>query len=333
MRPKGGRIIAGAQIYGGTFDGYKKLYPNLGVEVDLVQDLNNLGEIESLIREDTRAIFIETITNPLTVVADLEAIADLAHRHGLPLIVDNTLATPYLLNPIRHGADVVVYSATKALSGHGSVIGGLILDAGTFDWLGGRHPHFEKKIFTFGDRNAVETFPDFPFVGRARTHHLSLLGAALSPFDAFLILQGIETLSERVRKQSDSALEIARYLASHPQVRAVHHPETGDTENQKRAQKYLPQGSGGVFSFEYQGEKAEIVRFIKSLQLFSYHANIGDARSLVINSPCTTHHELTDEELRQAGISPQTIRLSIGLEHVKDLIEDLRQAFEKAARG
>ncbi|MDR1402242.1 MAG: aminotransferase class V-fold PLP-dependent enzyme [Tannerellaceae bacterium] len=327
---EGGRVIAAAQIYGGTFDAYKKLYPNLGVQVDVVQDINNLSEIKSLIRPDTRAVFLETVTNPLSVVANIEAIASLAHQNGLPLIVDNTLATPYLLNPIKYGADVVVYSATKALSGHGSAIGGIILESGAFNWLGGRHPHFEKEVFTFAGRNVVETFPDFPFTARVRTHYLALLGASLSPFDAFLILQGIETLSERVKKQSESAVTIARYLAAHPQVKWVSHPATGKADNKARAEKYLPLGSGGVFSFGYAGGKDEIYRFIKALNLFSYHPNIGDARSLIINAPCVTHHELTPEESERAGIYPETIRLSIGLEHVDDLLNDLRQAFENS---
>lgn len=305
----------------------KKLYPNLGVGIDIVQDINDLDEIESLIKEDTRAIFLETISNPLSVVADIEAIADLAHRNGLPLIVDNTLATPYLLNPMKYGADIVIYSATKALSGHGSVIGGIILESGRFNWLGGRHPHFGKPVYIFGNRNVVETFPNSPFIGRVRTHYLTLLGASLSPFDAFLILQGIETLSERVKKQSESALKIAQYLAVHPKVKWVSHPGTGDNENKARAAKYLPLGSGGVFSFGHTGGKEEIYRFIKSLELFSYHPNIGDARSLVINAPCVTHHEMDEEELVRAGIYPETIRLSIGLEHTDDLINDLQQAF------
>jgi O-acetylhomoserine (thiol)-lyase len=325
---EGGRIIAAAQIYGGTFDAYKKLYPNLGVGIDIVQDINNLDEIKSLIKEDTRAIFLETVSNPLSVVANIEAIANLAHQNGLPLIVDNTLATPCLLNPIQYGADIVIYSATKALSGHGSVIGGIILEAGRFDWLGGRHPHFGKPVHIFGNRNVVETFPDFPFIGRVRTHYLTLLGASLSPFDAFLILQGIATLSERLKKQSESALRVARYLSTHPQVKWVSHPAMDNNENKARAEKYLPHGTGGVFSFGHAGDQEEIYRFIKSLNIFSYHPNIGDARSLIINAPRVTHHEMDGEELTRAGIYPETIRLSIGLEHVDDLINDLQQAFE-----
>ncbi|MDR1896117.1 MAG: aminotransferase class I/II-fold pyridoxal phosphate-dependent enzyme, partial [Prevotellaceae bacterium] len=325
-----GRVIAAEQIYGGSYDAYKKIYPNLGVQIDTVTDINDLDEIRKQIKKDTRAIFIESISNPVNVIADIEAIANLAHENGLPLIVDNTIATPYLLNPIQYGADVVVYSATKALSGHGSIIGGVIVESGRkFDWLAGRHPQFEKKVFTFGDRNVVETFPDFPFIARARTHYQALLGASLSPFDAYLILQGIETLSERLKKQSESAKTIAEYLATHPKVSWVSYPTLPGNKYKSLVDKYLPKGSGGVFSFGYNGTEEEIYKFLNALKLFSYHANLGDARSLIINSPRTTHHELTVEEKNRTGIFPETLRLSIGLEDVNDLIADLEQAFKQ----
>jgi O-acetylhomoserine (thiol)-lyase len=327
-----GRVIAAAKIYGGTYDGYRKLFPNLGVEIDLLKDVNDLDEIRSLIKPDTRAIFIESISNPAVVVADIEAIAGLAHENGLPLIVDNTLATPYLFNPLEHGADIVVYSATKALSGHGSIIGGLIVEGGNFNWLGGRHPHFEKPVFTFGDRNVAETFPEFPFIGRVRTYYLSQLGATLAPFNAFLTLQGVETLNLRVRQQSESALKIAVWLEKQPKVGKVNYAALESSPYKALADKYLPKGAGGLLSFDYNGSQEEIYDFINSLELFSYHANLGDNRSLVINSPKTTHHELTPEELTEAGINPGTIRLSIGLEDVEDLIADLQQAFEKNIR-
>lgn len=322
-----GRIIAAGQIYGGTYDAYRKLYPVLGVEIDTVDDVNDLNLIRSRIKPDTRAIFIESINNPVNVIADIEAIARLAHENGIPLIVDNTLATPYLWNPIKDGADVVVYSATKALSGHGSIIGGIIVDAGKFDWLAGRHPHFAAPVYTFGGRNVTETFPDFPFAARARSYYLNLLGAALSPFDAYLILQGIETLSERLKKQSESAQTIAEYLSKHPKVSWVSYPTLPGSKYRALAGKYLPKGAGGVFSFGFNGTEEEIYKFIKAVKLFSYHANLGDARSLIINSPRTTHHELTADEKLRTGIPPETIRLSIGLEDVRDLIADLDQAF------
>ncbi|MDR1096940.1 MAG: aminotransferase class I/II-fold pyridoxal phosphate-dependent enzyme [Tannerella sp.] len=323
-----GRVIAAEQIYGGTYDAYRKIYPNLGVQIDTVPDVNDPDAIRKQIKKDTRAIFIESISNPVNVIADIEAIAKLAHENGLPLIVDNTLATPYLLNPIKYGADIVVYSATKALQGHGALVGGLIVESpAKFDWLAGRHPQFEKKVFTFGHRNVVETFPDFPFLARARTHYLALLGAALSPFEAYLILQGIETLSERLKKQSESARTVAEYLAKHPKVSWVSYPTLPGGKYRELADKYLPRGAGGVFSFGYNGDETEIYRFLNSVKLFSYHANLGDTRSLIINSPHTTHHELNAEEQNRSGIYPETIRLSIGLEDVNDLIADLEQAF------
>jgi O-acetylhomoserine (thiol)-lyase len=329
-----GRVIAAEQIYGGSYDAYKKIYPNLGVQIDTVVDINNLDEIRKQIKKDTRAIFIESVNNPLGIIADIESIANLAHEHGLPLIVDNTLPTPYLLNPIKYGADVVVYSATKALSGHGSIIGGLIVESGKkFDWLSGRHPQFAKKVFTFGDRNVVETFPDFPFVARVRTHYKSLLGASLSPFDAYLILLGIETLSERLKKQSESAQTVAEYLSKHPKVSWVSYPTLPGSKYKSLADKYLPKGAGGVFSFGYNGTEEEIYKFLNAVKLFSYHANLGDARSLIINSPRTTHHELSVEEKNRTGVFPETIRLSIGLEDVKDLIADLEQAFEQSEKN
>ncbi|MDR3129182.1 MAG: aminotransferase class I/II-fold pyridoxal phosphate-dependent enzyme [Tannerellaceae bacterium] len=328
---EGGRVIAAARIYGGTYDGYRKVYPALGVEIDLIDDVNDLEALEGLIRPDTRAIVIESISNPINIVADIQAIADVAHSHGIPLIVDNTLATPYLLRPIEYGADIVVYSATKALSGHGSIIGGLIVEAPKrFNWLGGRHPQFAKPVYTFGNRNVVETFPDFPFSARVRTHYLAILGASLSPFDAYLILQGIETLSERLHRQSASALAIAEYLAKHPRVEWVSHPLLPESPYRQLAKQYLPKGVGGIFSFGYKGDGKENYRFLNALKLFSYHANLGDARSLIINSPHTTHHELTPEELKATGVVPETLRLSIGLEDVADLIADLEQAFAKA---
>jgi O-acetylhomoserine (thiol)-lyase len=262
------------------------------------------------------------------VIADIEAIANLAHENGLPLIVDNTLATPYLLNPIKYGADVVVYSATKSLSGHGSVIAGLILESGKFNWAGGRHPQFTEKVYTLGDKSIVEALPDFPFTGRIRTNHLALLGATLGPFEAYLVLQGIETLSERVKKQTESAQKIAEFLSKQPNVVWVSLPTLPSSKYNELARKYFPKGAGGLFSFGIKGAEEEVNQFIEKLKLFSYHANIGDARSLVINSAHTTHHELTEDEQKSVGIGPEIIRLSIGLEDVDDLIADLKQAFQ-----
>jgi O-acetylhomoserine (thiol)-lyase len=325
---EGGRAIVAGQIYGGTYDAYKKIFPTLGVQVDIINDVNDLKAIKAAIKKDTKAIFIESISNPLNVIADIEAIANLAHENGLPLIVDNTLGTPYLINPIKYGADIVVYSATKALSGHGSVIAGLILESGKFNWAGGRHPHFTEKVFTLGDRTILEALPNLPFTGRIRGNYLALLGATLSPFDAYLVIQGIETLSERLKKQSDSALKIAEFLAKHPKVTWVSHPSLPTSKYYDLGKKYLKKGAGGIFSFGLKGTEEDISKFISKLKLFSYHANLGDARSLVINSAHTTHHELTEEEQQSVGIAQETIRLSIGLEDVRDLIADLKQALK-----
>jgi len=326
----GGRVIAAEQIYGGSYDAYRKIYPQLGVEIDTVPDVNDLDAIRKQIKPDTRAIYIESVSNPVNVVADIEAIATLAHEYGLPLIVDNSLPTPYLLNPIKYGADIVVYSATKALSGHGAIIGGLIVESPTkFNWLAGRHPHFAKKVFTFGDVSVAERFPDFTFAAYVRTHYLALLGASLSPNDAYLILLGVETLSERLKKQTESAYKIAEYLQSHPKVSWVSLPTLPGSKYKALADKYLPNGVGGVFSFGFKGSEEEEYRFINSLKLFNYHANLGDARSLIINSPRTTHHELTVDEKNRTGVYPETLRLSIGLEDPADLIADLDQAFNQ----
>lgn len=326
---EGGRVIVAAQIYGGSYDAYKKLYPRLGVQIDIVNDINDLDAISALIKDDTKAIYIESISNPINVVADIEVIANLAHKNGLPLIVDNTFATPYLLNPIKYGADIVVYSATKALSGHGSVIAGLVLESGKFNWAAGKHPQFTEKVYTLKDRSVVEAFPDFPFTGRIRIDLLALLGATLSPFDAYLTLQGIETLSERVKKQTESAKKIAEFLSTHPKVSWVSLPTLPGSRYYLLAKKYLKKGAGGIFSFGFNGSDSEISQFIDHLKLFSYHANVGDARSLIINSAKTTHSELTEDEQLNSGIKPETIRLSIGLEDVNDLIADLKQAFGK----
>jgi O-acetylhomoserine (thiol)-lyase len=325
---EGGRVIVSTRIYGGSYDACRKLYPSLGVQIDLLNNINDLDEIRSLIKDDTKALFIESISNPTNVIADIQAIARLVHEYGIPLIVDNSMPTPYLLNPFEHGADIVVYSATKALSGHGSLIGGLILESGKFDWTAGRHPQFTQKVYTYGDRSAVEVFPAFPFIGRVRTFYLALLGATLSPFNAYLILQGIETLSERVKKQSESALQIATFLSKHPKVAWISHSGLPGSKYKELADKYFPKGIGGVFSFALKNNEAETNHFIESLQLFSYHPNIGDARSLVINSARVTHHELMDYERLSAGIPPETVRLSIGLEDVNDLIADLKQALD-----
>jgi len=331
----GGRILTTPQLYGGTIDSFKKIYPRFGVEIDAVANVDDPQSFESAIRPDTKGIFVESISNPNAAIADIEAIAKVAHAHQIPLIVDNTFATPYLLNPIRFGADVVVYSATKGLSGHGNIIGGIIVESGKFDWGNGKFPQFTEPSFTLRDsagkeRSILEAFPKFPFTARIRFVHVAYLGASLSPFEAYLALLGIETLSERVSKQVESTKKIVRYLEQHEKVSWVKYPSAEGSPYKELAAKYLPKGAGSVFTFGFKGTIEQSERFIDATKLFSYQANVGDARSLIINSPKTTHGELTESEQRLADIPPETIRLSIGLEEPSDLIADLDQAFVKA---
>jgi O-acetylhomoserine (thiol)-lyase len=331
----GGRILTTPQLYGGTIDSFKKIYPRFGIEIDAVANVDDPQSFESAIRPDTKGIFVESISNPNAAVADIEAIAKVAHAHQIPLIVDNTFATPYLLNPIRFGADVVVYSATKGLSGHGNIIGGIIVESGKFDWGNGHFPQFTEPSYTLRDsagkeRSILEAFPKFPFTARVRFVHVAYLGSSLSPFEAYLALLGIETLSERVSKQVESTKKIVRYLEQHEKVSWVKYPSAEGSPYQELAAKYLPKGAGSVFTFGFKGTIEQSELFIDATKLFSYQANVGDARSLIINSPKTTHGELTESEQLLADIPPETIRLSIGLEEPADLIADLDQAFAKA---
>lgn len=332
---KGGRILTSVCLYGGTVDSFSRIYPDFGIAVDLAKNPDDPGSFEKAIRPDTKAIFVESISNPNSTVADLEALAEAAHRHDIPLIVDNTLATPYLLNPFRFGADVVVYSATKALSGHGNVIAGLVLESGTFNWANGKFPQFEKPLYFLRDTNGKErsildVFPEAPFTGRIRAVFLNYLGAALGPFDAYLTLLGLETLSERVSKQVKNTEQVIRYLETQTHVSWVKHPYAKNSPYHALAERYLPRGAGSVLTFGLKGTQEQNDRFLNSVRLLSYHPNVGDARSLIINSPKTTHGELNEELQKKAGIAPETIRLSIGLEDAKDIIADLDQAFDRA---
>jgi O-acetylhomoserine (thiol)-lyase len=331
----GGRILTSPNLYGGTIDSFRKIYPKFGIGIDYARDVDDPASFEKALKPETKAIFIESITNPNAVVADIEAIAKVAHDHGIPLIVDNTFATPYLQRPLDFGADIVVYSATKALSGHGSAIAGLVLEGGGFDWANGKFPQFTEKVYVLRDtagkeRSFLETFGDVPFTARVRMNYLGYLGAALGPLDAYLVLLGIETLSERVAKQVASSERIVKYLEGNKRVAWVKHPSAKVSPSAALAKKYLPKGAGSVFSFGIAASEERVNKLIDSTELFSYQANVGDARSLIINSPKTTHGELTDEQQAIAGIAPETIRLSIGLEDPDDLIADLDQAIEKA---
>lgn len=332
---EGGRILTTYSLYGGTVDSFKKVYPRHGVGVDLVENINDLEALERAVRPDTKAVFVESVSNPNAEVADLEGIAGVAHAHGIPLIVDNTIPTPYLEQPIRFGADVVVYSVTKALNGHGNAIGGLVLESGRFDWSAPKFPQFHEKLYTLRDRqgrerSVLEVFPQAPFVSRIRTLLLPFYGATLGAFEASLVLIGLETLSARLEKQTRNAERVIGFLENHPRVSWVKHPAAKDSPFHALAKKYLPRGAGGIFTFGVAGTEEQRDRFIDSLRLFSFHANIGDVRSLVTNSPRSTHRELSLNEQALAHLPPESIRLSIGLEDPCDLIADLSQALNRA---
>ncbi|MDR0760038.1 MAG: aminotransferase class I/II-fold pyridoxal phosphate-dependent enzyme, partial [Treponema sp.] len=287
----GGRILTTPYLYGGSFDSFGRIYPKFNIHFDLSPHINDTAKLEGDIKDDTKAIFVESVSNPTGVVADLEALAALAHKHGIPLVVDNTFGTPYLINPINYGADIVVYSATKSLNGHGNLIAGLAVEAGGFPWDNGKFPQMVQDEYVLRDRETgrkrsfLETFPDAPFVTRIRLLYLNYFGAALSPFDAYLTLIGIETLSERVAKQVSTAQKIAEYLEAHPRVEWVKYPGLASDPNHALARKYFPKGPGSVLSFGFKGTQEQGDAFLNAIELLSYHVNVGDARTLIVNSP------------------------------------------------
>jgi O-acetylhomoserine (thiol)-lyase len=332
----GGRIIAPYDVYGGTFDSLRTLLPKFGVTTTFVEDINDLAYVESLIRDDdsVKAVFAESVSNPTTHVTDVDALAELSHRHGIPLIIDNTLPTPYLYRPIEHGADIVVYSATKALGGHGNAIGGLVTSGDRFDWSTQRYPQFSEPEWVLGEaagrapRSFVEAAGPLAFIRRLRLKYLRLTGAVLGPFEAYLQLLGLETLQERVSKETASALEVAKFLDAQPHVTAVHYAGLPGSEQRGLVPRDYPRGVGSVLSFELEGGAEQTAAFINHVRLFRYLANIGDVRSLIVDPANTTHREFTQEARAIVGVNASTIRLSIGLESPKDLIADLSQAFE-----
>ncbi|QOX63187.1 O-acetylhomoserine aminocarboxypropyltransferase/cysteine synthase [Anoxybacterium hadale] len=332
----GGRVLSLPNLYGGTIDSFLRVFPSLGVKIDYPEDIHDPISYEAAITPDTKLIFIESISNPNAELFDIEGIAEVAHKHGIPLVVDNTFATPYLFNPFDYGADLVIYSATKALNGHGNTIAGVIVENSKFNWGSGKYPQFEEKLHVLrtvsGEaRSFIEAAPGAVFTTRIRLNYLNHLGAALSPFDAFLILQGIETLSERVAKQVSSAKKLITYLETKKEVLWVKHPEAKDSPYKELAARYFPKGTGSIFTFGYGKTKEQRDQFIDALELFSFHANVGDARSILINSPETTHGELNEKQQALADISTDTLRISVGLEDPEDLIADLERAFQIAA--
>lgn len=331
LAAKGGTILASPYLYGGSIDAFDRLFPELGVTIKLTDAVLDPEKLEAEITDDVKAIYVESISNPNAYLLDIDAISEVAHKHGVPVVVDNTLATPYLYRPLEHGADIVVYSATKALTGHGNIIAGLILDNGDMSlYTKERYPQFYEPIVMLQGKSTADIFPDNFFIFRATLVYLNLLGAALSPQDAYLGIIGLETLSERVAKQTKNAEKLVKYLESSPAVEWVRHPSAKDYKFKALADKHLTNGGGGLLSFGIKGTPEQEETFINNIKLFHYHVNLGDARSLIVDSPNTTHSELTDEEKVLADIPSNLIRISAGLEDADDLIDDLEQAFKAA---
>lgn len=325
---QGDHIVAARTIYGGSYNLLAHTLPTYGVTATFV-DPSDVQNFEAAITPATRAIFLETMGNPNSNLIPLEEVAAIAHRHGIPLVVDNTFGTPCLIRPIEHGADIVVHSATKFIGGHGTSLGGVIVDGGTFDWqASGKFPQFTEPDASYHGLRFCEAAGAAAFAVRIRTTLLRDTGAALSPFNSFLLLQGLETLSLRVERHVQNALRVVDFLQAHPKVRCINHPSLPAHPDHALYTRYFPQGAGSIFTIELEGGQAEAHRFIDRLKLFSLLANVADAKSLVIHPASTTHSQLTPEECAQQGITPGTVRLSIGLEHIDDLLDDLCQALD-----
>lgn len=324
----GEHIVAQKTIYGGSYNLLAHTLPLYGISTTFV-DAHNLQEIEAAIQENTKAVYLETIGNPNADIPDIEAVAEIAHRHGIPLVVDNTFGTPYLIRPIEYGADIVVHSATKFIGGHGTTLGGIIVDSGKFDWKAdGKYPSIAAPNPSYHGVSFTDAAGEAAFVTYVRAILLRDTGATISPFNAFLLLQGVETLSLRLERHVENTKKVVAFLAAHPQVEHVNHPSLEEHPNHKLYEKYFPNGGATIFTFEIKGGEKEAHKFIDSLQVFSLLANVADVKSLVIHPATTTHSQLNEEELAEQGIRPNTIRLSIGTEHIDDILEDLQQAFE-----
>ena len=323
----GGHIVAQKTIYGGSYNLLEHTLSHFGVSTTFV-DAHNLEAVESAIQENTRAIYLETLGNPNSDIPDIDAIAEIAHKHGLPLVIDNTFGTPYLIRPIEHGADIVVHSATKFIGGHGTTLGGIIVDSGKFDWkASGKYPAVADPNPSYHGVSFVEAAGPAAFVTYIRAILLRDMGATISPFNSFLLLQGTETLSLRIDRHVENTKKVVEYLSKHPLVEHVNHPSLPNHPDHALYEKYFPNGGASIFTFEIKGGQAEAHKFIDNLQLFSLLANVADVKSLVIHPATTTHSQLTDEELADQGIKQNTIRLSIGTEHIDDIIEDLERGF------
>ena len=325
----GDHVVAASTIYGGTFNLLKETLPRYGITTTFV-DIDNLEEVEAAIKDNTKLVLIETLGNPVINIPDIEKIAEIAHNHQIPLVADNTFATPYLINVFSHGVDIAVHSATKFIGGHGTTIGGVIVDSGNFDWAAsGKFPQLVEEDPSYHNISYTRDVGAAAFIVAARVQLLRDMGAALSPFNSFLLLQGLETLSLRVERHVQNAEKIVDFLENHPKVEKVNYPKLPDSPYHALAEKYLPKGVGSIFTFHVKGGETEARKVIDNLEVFSNLANVADAKSLVVHPATTTHAQLSDSDLEAAGVTKNQIRLSIGLENVDDLIEDLRLALEK----
>ena len=326
----GDEIIAAPTLYGGTVELFTDTFRHLGITVKYA-DPDDPQSFAALITDKTKAVYLESLGNPAINIPDFETIAEIAHKNGIPVLVDNTFATPFLFRPFEHGADIVLHSATKFIGGHGTTLGGLIVEKGDFDWEGsGRFEELVKPDESYGGLSFVKDVPGASFVTRVRAKYLRDLGASLSPFNAWLLIQGLESLSLRIERHVSNAQKVADFLENHPKVTKVNYPSLPSSPYYKLAQKYFPKGTGSIFSFELQGGREAARRFIDAAQIFSDLANVGDSKSLLVHPASTTHQQLNDEALKAAGITSGTIRISVGLENVDDLLDDLKQALDKA---
>lgn len=330
LAAKGGHIVAQKTIYGGTYNLLAQTLPLYGINTTFV-DIHNLQEVEDAITGDTRGIFLETLGNPNSDIPDIDAVAELAHKHGIPVVVDNTFGTPYLFRPIEHGADIVVHSATKFIGGHGTTLGGIIIEAGKFNWKeSGRFANIADPNPSYHGVSFYDVAGPAAFVTYIRAILLRDTGACISPFNAFLLLQGVETLSLRLERHAENTKKIVEFLSDHPKVEKVNHPSLPGHPDNELYGKYFPKGGGSIFTFDIKGGREEAWKFIDSLKIFSLLANVADVKSLVIHPATTTHSQLSEEELSEIGINPNTIRLSIGTEHIDDLIADIENALDSA---
>ena len=330
LAANGGHIVAQKTIYGGSYNLLAHTLPQYGITTTFV-DAHNLAEVEGAIKDNTRAIYLETLGNPNSDIPDIDAIAEIAHKHGLPLVIDNTFGTPYLIRPIEHGADIVVHSATKFIGGHGTTLGGIIVEAGKFNWKeSGNYPQIAAPNPSYHGVSFYDVVGPAAFVTYIRAILLRDTGATISPFNAFLLLQGVETLSLRLDRHAENTRKVVEFLASHPQVEKVNHPSLADHPDHALYEKYFPNGGASIFTFEIKGGKEAAWKFIDNLEIFSLLANVADVKSLVIHPATTTHSQLNDEELADQGITQSTIRLSIGTEHIDDIIADLEKGFAAA---